>query len=660
MRFARLVVAAVAAWSLAGGAALAFGFADARAIVAVREAQISPDGSRVAFVQSKADFAKNRNVAQLMLLDVRTRRQRPLTYDRKGVSSLQWSPDGATLLFLANDGDDTAQVFAMPMDGGDARAITHVKNGVDAYALDPSGTRVAFETADDNPNQKAIDAHHDAFQVGDNDYLHKAAAMPDHVWLVAAGGGAPRRLTSGTWSASLEQYGGGSLSWSADGKVLAIVRAPTPYVGDSLASKVMLVDVASGAMRPLTRNAGLENAPSFAPRGSSILYQRNTDGNAANGTAAYLTTAHGGPGVDIRRKIDRNVDDYAWDPSGNGVYLLTPDGTENALWYRGADATVRRVATGAVQASALGNVANDGAMVFVGSTSSHPNEVYLLASPGAAPTALTDLNAATAKASLGFVSTIAWTGPDGFKENGVLTYPPGRETCAGKCPLPLVLLIHGGPQGASNIGWSTLRQLFASHGYLVFEPNYRGSTNSGDAYERAIARNAGDGPGKDVMAGVAAVEKTGRVDPSRIAVSGWSYGGFMTSWLIGHYHIWKAAVSGASLDDWFDDYNVAFYTYTDVPFFGGVPSDPKYTAMWRAQSPITYATQITTPTLILGDIGDNNVTITNSFKLYHALKDNGVPVEFVAYPVPGHHPSDPVRNEDINQRWLAWLDKYLK
>ena len=134
----------------------------------------------------------------------------------------------------------------------------------------------------------------------------------------------------------------------------------------------------------------------------------------------------------------------------------------------------------------------------------------------------------------------------------------------------------------------------------------------------------------------------------------------MTSWLIGHYHVWKAAVAGASLDDWFDDYNVSFYTFTDVPFFGGLPSDPKFAAMWRSQSPITYATQITTPTLILGDIGDNNVTITNSFKLYHALKDNGVPVEFVAYPVPGHHPSDPVRNEDINKRWVAWLDKYLK
>jgi dipeptidyl aminopeptidase/acylaminoacyl peptidase len=656
MRFARLILAVAAAWSFAGAAASAFDFSDARKLVSVRDVQISRDGGRIVFIESRQDFEKNRNVAQLMLMDVRTRATRPLTFDRKGLGSPQWAPDGATLYFSANDGDDNGQVFAMPMNGGDAKQVTHAKDGVDAYALSPDGKRIAFELADENPKQKDLDAHRDAFQVGDNDYLRKSATMPEHVWIVASGGGAPHRLTSGPWSAGLD--GTGPLSWSADGTTLAIVRYPTPYIGDSLASKVELVDVATGAIRPLTGNSGLEGSPLFASRGTSIVYQRSTNGNAANGTAAYITTLHGGAGTDIRRTVDRNVDDYAWSPAG-GLYLQTPYGVQDALWYA-ADGAIHRVATGAVQAGSLGNVSDDGTLVFVGSTSSHPNEIYALSSPGGTPVALTNVNAFVTRSRIGTVSEISWTGPDGFKENGVLTYPPGKEACAGKCRLPLVLLVHGGPQGSSGIAWSTLGQLFASHGYLVFSPNYRGSTSDGDAYERAIARNAGDGPGKDVMAGVAAVEKLGIVDPTRIAVSGWSYGGFMTAWLIGHYHVWKAAVAGASLDDWFDDYNVSFYTFTDVPFFGGLPSDPKFAAMWRSQSPITYATQVTTPTLILGDIGDNNVTITNSFKLYHALKDNGVPVEFVAYPVAGHHPSDPVRNEDINKRWLAWLDKYLK
>ena len=288
-------------------------------------------------------------------------------------------------------------------------------------------------------------------------------------------------------------------------------------------------------------------------------------------------------------------------------------------------------------AEALGNVARNGALVFVGSTPMHPPELYLLASPEAKPVALTDLNAAVARAPLGHDVAVDWIGPNGFHEDGILTYPPGYDASSKK-KLPLVLLIHGGPQGASTLGWAPQAQLFASHGYLVFQPNYRGSTNLGDAYQRAIAKDAGDGPGKDVMAGVAAVETLGIVDTSRIAVSGWSYGGFMTSWLIGHYHIWKAAVTGASLDDWLDDYNIASTTTPTCRSFGGSRANPKYTAMWREQSPIAYATQVTTPTLIIGDIGDNNVTITNSFKLYHALKDNDVPVKFVAYPVRGHSP----------------------
>jgi dipeptidyl aminopeptidase/acylaminoacyl peptidase len=221
------------------------------------------------------------------------------------------------------------------------------------------------------------------------------------------------------------------------------------------------------------------------------------------------------------------------------------------------------------------------------------------------------------------------------------------------------LLIHGGPQSASTLGWSSQRQLFAAHGYLVFQPNYRGSTNLGDRYQAAIFNDAGIGPGQDVMAGVQAVRRLGIVDDSRIGVSGWSYGGYMTSWLIGHYHIWKAAMSGAALNDWLYDYNIAFYVHTDAPYFKGSPWNQRDAKDWHEQSPIAYAGNIKTPTLIMGDIGDNNVPITNSFQMYHALKDNGVPVQFVAYPIAGHFPSDPVRSEDVVRRWLGWLDQHL-
>ncbi|HEV7179556.1 MAG TPA: S9 family peptidase [Candidatus Baltobacteraceae bacterium] len=637
--------------------AAAFDFNDARHIVTASEAQLSPDGSRVVYVRGKADFAKDRTDRQLTLIDVHTRAQRPLTFDRKGVAAPHWSSDGARIFFLALDSDEKnpqEQVFVLPMDGGEAQQITHAKNGVVSFAASPGDKRIAYATQDDNPDRKQIEGHRDAFEVHSNDYLHESATMPVHVWWIPAAGGTAHRLTSGSWSvADLDPDGGGDLSWSADGHSIAIEHFPTPFVGDSLASQIEVIDIAGGGRRALDGKR-VENGPLFSPRGDNVAYARNTGGDYTQGVDLYVASAAGNLRVDFRRDVDRSVNDYTWDARGTGLWVITPDRTHTALWYQPLQGHARRIPLGTIEPAALGNAAN-GSLAFIASTPARPPEVYLLR--GANAVALTDNNAFVARAGVAKTISVEWKSTKGtFDEDGVLTYPLGYK--GGKAPL--VLRIHGGPQGASGVGWVTQRQEFAAHGYFVFEPNYRGGTNMGDAFQHAITDDAGDGPGKDVMAGVAAVEKMGVVDTSRIAVSGWSYGGYMTSWLIGHYHMWKAAVSGASLDDWLDDYNLAFYVTTDVPFFRGVPWNPRNTQEWIDQSPITYAPHITTPTLIMGDISDNNVTITNSFRLYHAIKDNGTPVQFVAYPVPGHFPSDPVRNEDVSKRWLAWLDRYLK
>ncbi|MDQ2865875.1 MAG: S9 family peptidase [Candidatus Eremiobacteraeota bacterium] len=638
--------------------ASAFDFSDARRLVTISDPQISPDGSRVVFLRSTSNFETDKRESRLMLVDVRSRRERPLTFDRKGVGLPHWSADGRSIAFVALDDDEKnpqTQIFVMRMDGGDARQVTHAKNGIDNYAWSPDATRFAYATQDDDPSQKAVDEHHDAFEVRDNDYLHRSATPPEHAWWIAQGGGTPHRLTSGSWSiGDIDPDGGSDLSWSADGRSLAIEHLPTPFVGDSLESRIEIIDVASRRRR-LLDGKNVENAPGFAPHGDRIAYVRNTGGDYTRGIDLYVADDAGKIISDLRTDLDRNIDGYSWNAKGDGLWIATPDRTDSALWYRPLAGHTRRIRLGALQITGLGNAANNGALIFTADTPAHPGELYMY--DGVHAIALTDDNVFAGRTGVAKTVAVNWNSTKGhFNEDGALTYPLNYR--GGKAPL--VLLIHGGPQGASGIGWNAQRQIFASHGYFVFSPNYRGSTNLGDAYQRAITNDAGDGPGKDVMAGVAQVEKMGMVDTSRIGVSGWSYGGYMTSWLIGHYHVWKAAVSGASLDDWFDDFNLAFYVYTDVPFFRGVAPNPKYSQEWRDQSPITYAHLVTTPTLIMGDIGDNNVVITNSFKLYHAIKDNGTTVQFVAYPVAGHFPSDPVRSEDVDKRWLSWLDRYLK
>jgi dipeptidyl aminopeptidase/acylaminoacyl peptidase len=638
-------------------------FADLRRLISLSDPQISPGGTRIVFMRAQPDYAKDRRLARMMLFDLRTGGMRALTYGRKGVSSPQWSPDGSRLAFLASakldeKSDPQEQIYVMSFDGGDPKRVTAAPRGVDGFVWSPDGKQFAYITPDANPNQKAIDRHLDAFEVEDNDYLHQAQAVPAHLWLTGSAGGTARRLTSGSWSLeTVDPTVTSAISWSPNGKEIAFERFPTPLIGDSLGTVIELLDVRTGKIRALTGNGGLESNAYFAPHGGAISYFRNTAGDPANGVALYVTRPGGGAGTDVHAAIDRDVEGSAWSPGGRSLWVFGPDREHTAAWYVSVDGKrVRRVDLDGVAVADAGNVARNGATAFIGSTPKSAAELYYLASPAARPRRLTSENAFVRHLDLGRVEAVRWRN-DGFAEDGVLTLPPHYDPARS---YPLVLLVHGGPQGASTIGWNSQNQVFAAHGYLIFNPNYRGSTNLGDAYEHAISRDAGDGPGRDVMAGIAQVERTHRVDRSRMAVTGWSYGGYMTSWMEGHYPIWKAAVAGAALNDWFDDYDDAFYVHTDEPFFGGSPWDPRYTAMWTAQSPITYAQQIHTPTLIMGDIGDNNVTITNSFKMFHALRDNGVTVQFVAYPVHGHFPSDPVRSEDIMKRWLSWIDRYLK
>ncbi|HEX4949336.1 MAG TPA: S9 family peptidase, partial [Blastocatellia bacterium] len=369
--------------------------------------------------------------------------------------------------------------------------------------------------------------------------------------------------------------------------------------------------------------------------------------------------ATGGAGACVTTALDRNVFRSMWMPDGKSFITGGNDGTRVSLWLQPLEGAARKLDLGAINPGGSfwidASVSNDGALAFTGSEPQRPAELYYLASPTAKPKRLTDFNGQTTTLALGKVEKVEWTN-DEFKMDGVVTYPP--DFAAGRT-YPLVLYVHGGPAAASKESFGTLPQLFAARGWVVFEPNYRGSDNLGSKFMRGIFNDAGAGPGRDVMAGIEMLKRRGFVDASRMAVTGWSYGGFMTTWMIGHYQIWKAAVAGAAVTDNMDQYNFGDANVNRAGQFGGSPWTGDFEKAYRAQSPITYAPQIKTPTLILSTMGDVRVPVTQSFKLYHALRDNNVPVQFIAYPVSGHSPSDPVRQQDVNRRYLEWLEKYL-
>lgn len=649
-------IAAVLALASAARPALAAGlsFADLPKLVALSAPQISPDGRSIVVVVRRADYEHDRNEHALDIVDVATARHRTLTVGRKGVSSPAWSPQGDRLAFLA-DVDDKSQIFVMPMNGGDAARVTNAAEGVEQFAWRPDGAAFAYVAIDEAPKPKGTDQYRDAFKVANNDYLRRHAARSGHIYLVDASGGRARRLTRGAWSVLVGEPSS-TLSWSHDGKTIAFARAANAIADTQDFSTAWLVDAASGQMHPLTRHTAWERDPLFSADGTRVAFTYCEGDSQVNPRELYVTPPSGGAETNLTRAVDRAVGDFAWLPDNSALYAGVNDGTANAVFRVPLEGKAARIDLHgvAIESSLDGAIAKDGGIAFVGSTPAWPQEVYY-APPGEAPRRLTDYNEAIARGGLSKSEALEYEGPDGFHEDAVVTYPagyvPGRR-------YPLVLIIHGGPTSASTVGFRYLPQLLATRGWFVLQPNYRGSDNLGRAYQRAILYDVVGGPGRDVIAAVDALRRRGEIDDRRIGVSGWSYGGIMTSWMITHYHIWRAALSGAGVHDWIVDYALADDLSEDVDLFHGSPFTG-HAAEWRAASPLTYAQQITTPLLLLSDVGDARVPIPETYELFRALTDLHKPVEFYAYPVNGHYPTDPVRVDDIARRWVGWFASHF-
>jgi dipeptidyl aminopeptidase/acylaminoacyl peptidase len=368
-------------------------------------------------------------------------------------------------------------------------------------------------------------------------------------------------------------------------------------------------------------------------------------------TGVFVIPVSEGKPIDVTAKIDRYLESVAWLPGGKSILVGGSDLTTRALWFQPFDGPAQRLDLGDIHPDTP-VVAPNGTVVFLGTETHRPAELYTMRVGEWRPRRLTNFNAALAAMKQGEVETVSWDGPDDFKQNGVLIYPPDYKEGQ---RYPLVLNIHGGPMGRSGVAFNIFNQIMAARGWLVFSPNYRGSLSQGKAFQSAVINDTSEGPGRDIMSGIQVLKDRGIVDEERVAVSGWSYGGHMTVWLTAHYEGWAAAVAGAAATDWFDWYNTGDYNVWSGFALGGSPWLNDNAMKYWQQSPIAHAHQIRTPTLILSNTGDERVPISQSYKLYHALKDNKVEVQFIAYPVPDHWPGDPVHTRDVRRRWLNWI-----
>jgi dipeptidyl aminopeptidase/acylaminoacyl peptidase len=640
-----------------------FELGDLDKLYTLTDPQISPDGKSVLVVVSKPDTVTNKNKSFIYKVDVSTGGTQQLTFERASVSFPRWSPSGNVIAFISADAAGKGQVFVLSMNGGEAKKITASTTGVQQFNWSPDGNSFAFTQADEVSNKKEIEKGYDAFEVKFNSMFLNAKPSPSHIWLIASEGGEAKRLTAGSWTIPSAPC----ISWATDGKQIAFQSNESPYSGE-LIFTIKTVEIATGEINRITNSQILPDAmhkerqPVFSPDGKSIVYQRNLE-NVGYGFDVFLTALNGGNGINLTSKLDRCFFRAEWSRDNKAIFVAANDFSTVSLWMQPLNGQTKKLnLTNLTIAGAYWyeyNVGKNNSIAFIASTPQSPQELYILETPESTPKKLTNLNVEVRNIPLGKQETFSWKS-DEFTPNGILTFPSDFDPTK---KYPLVLEPHGGPRSTSKELFNSSAQLKAAHGYIVFQPNYRGSDNMGYRFSEAINGDAGEGPGRDVMRGLAELKMRSYIDSTKIAVTGWSYGGFMTTWLIGNYPGWKCAVAGAAVTDW-----LAQYSQNDVGSMSrfevgkGISpfTDKKVKENWIKNSPITYTENVKTPTLILSNIGDERVPISESYTYFRVLQDNGIESKFIAFPITGHIPTDPIRTKEMNRYILDWLDKYLK
>ena len=625
--------------------------------------QISPDGKSILIVVSKPDTTTNKNKSFIYKVDASTGGTQQLTFERASVSFPRWSPSGNAVAFISADAAGKGQIFVLFINGGEAKKITSSPTGVQQFNWSPDGNTFAFTQADEVSNKKEIEKGYDAFEVRYNSMFMNAKPSPSHIWLISSDSGAAKRLTAGLWTIPSEPC----ISWSADGKKIVFQSDESPYSGELILT-IKTVEIATGKVNRITttkiENGTMhkERQPIFSPDGKSIAYQRNQE-NVDWGYDIYFTSSNGGIEKNLTNPIDRCFFKAEWSTDSKALFVAANDFNTVSLWMQPLTGTAKKLnLTNLTIAGAYWyeyNIGKNNSIAFIASTPQSPQELYILETPESTPKRLTNLNVEVRNIPLGKQETFTWKS-DEFTPNGILTFPPDFDP---NKKYPLVIEPHGGPRSTSKESFNKSTQLKAAHGYIVFQPNYRGTDNMGYRFSEAINGDAGEGPGRDVMRGLAELKKRSYIDSTKTAVTGWSYGGFMTTWLIGNYQGWKCAVAGAAVTDW-----IAHYTQSDLGNgnrfeFGKGKSpftDKKVKENWIKNSPITYAENVKTPTLIISNTGDERVPISQSYTYFRVLQDNGVESNFIAFPITGHIPTDPIRTKEMNRYILDWLDKYLK
>jgi dipeptidyl aminopeptidase/acylaminoacyl peptidase len=638
----------------------------------VRDPQLSPDGQWVAYVVSAIDAKEDKSSAHIWMISYDGKINRQMTAGEESESAPRWSPDGKYLSFTSSRKGPAkgSQVWLLDRSGGEAFQLTDVKGRLQGYEWSPDSKRLALVIGDPDPeaeeNAKAVEAGGkpkppkpiviDRYKFKQDGQGYLRSGRHSYVYLFDIATKKLDRLTTGKWDES-------SPVWSPDGTRIAFISNHAPDPDREPEGQLYVAEAKPGVSEKLLTTAANRvgrGRAEWRPDGKWLTYLESDEKKwgAYNMTHLALVAANGSAApkrLPTVEALDRGVSGARFSEDGKYItFTMTDDRSVYPARVELASGKVERLLNPPIVISSW-DVAAGRSIVLSGGDTKYTE---VCAFENGALRQLTRHNDALfSELDLGQTEEVSFKSKDGTEVHGLLTYPVGYVKGT---KVPLLLRIHGGPNGQDQHSFSTERQFFAANGYAVLAINYRGSAGRGQKFSRAIFADWGHYEVEDLLAGVDHVIKMGVADPDRLGVGGWSYGGILTDYLIASDTRFKAATSGAGTAFTVSYYGVDHYIIQYDNEIGP-PWNPQAWATYQKLSyPFLRADRIKTPTLFLCGEKDFNVPVSGSEQMYQALRSLGVETQLVIYPNENHGIQRPSYVRDRYERYLAWYDKYLK
>ncbi len=653
-----------------------FTFNDLMKIRRVGDPQLSPDGKTVAFTIGDVDKAANKTLTQIYTVSIDGSNLKQITKGEKSNSSPRWSPDGKKLAFTTG-----GQIWTMDADGGDKKQITKISSGAGGIVWSPDGKWIAFgsdvypECKDDKCNE-AEDARVEGGKVKAivterllyRHWVEWRDRKRSHVFVVSSIGGIAADFTPGDFDAPpYAAATGADYAFSPDSKEIAYLRNPDKIEAISTNSDVYVASLYDKNVKNITStNKGYDVSPVYTPDGKYILFRSQArEGFESDRWRIMRYNRQTGETKELTVGFDQYADEMTLSPDGKTIYFTGNTRGKEPIYCVPVEPNfTQKVGTFVKQIRNDGFFGNltmtpDGKnFVGVSSSLTSPAEIYRVSADSGE---MTNLSKANRNLELAKAEDIEWKGALNAKVHGFIVKPANFDA---KKKYPLLVLIHGGPQGAwsDNWGYRWNPQMFANQGYVVFCPNPRGSTGYGQKFVDDVSGDWGGKPFVDIMNGTAEVTKLPYVDKERIGAAGASYGGYMVDWILGHNtdprFKFKALVShagvynlesmaGATEELWFVNWE-----------FKGMPWQNKVN--YDKWSPNKFAANFKTPTLVTAGELDYRVPVDQDLQLFTALQLNGTPSKLVIIPDEGHWILKPQNSEFWYGQVFDWLGKYLK